>query len=84
MPTQTMDTYAIGTVLYEIFTGAQLYKDETYDQIRQHATRREYPSLSSIDITEVRGVISTCWSESYGNVDQIIQDLQPIWKEGKS
>lgn len=40
IPTRTMDIFALGTVLFEIFTGAQLYKDETYDQIRRYATMR--------------------------------------------
>lgn len=80
MPSRTMDTFALGTVLYEIFTGAELYKDETYDQIRQHATRREYPDLNTIDVPVVRAVIAKCWNERYGNVEQIYEDLHPVWE----
>jgi serine/threonine protein kinase len=79
IPSPVMDTYALGTVLFEIFTAKQLYKDETYDQIRSHATNREYPALESIDLPEVRHVIGKCWTEGYTSVKQMIADLSPIW-----
>ncbi|KAI1638286.1 kinase-like domain-containing protein [Biscogniauxia mediterranea] len=81
-PTRKTDTFALGTVLFEIFTGAQLYKNKTYDQIRQHATRKEYPDLNIIDIPLVRNVIGNCWGEKYDNAQEIRDDLQPIWEEG--
>jgi serine/threonine protein kinase len=81
IPTRVADTFALGTALFEIFTGAQLYKNETYDQIRQHATNREYPDLAVIDIPEVRTVIANCWGEQYGDAQKLLEDLRPIWKE---
>ncbi|KAI1842359.1 hypothetical protein JX265_001793 [Neoarthrinium moseri] len=81
IPTRKIDTFALGTVLYEIFTAAQLYKDENYDQIRRHATRREYPDLNVIELPEVRGVITKCWSEQYDDAQQIMKELAPIWEE---
>ncbi|KAI0593545.1 kinase-like domain-containing protein [Biscogniauxia sp. FL1348] len=81
IPTRTVDTFALGTVLFEIFTGAQLYRNETYYQIRQHATRKEYPDLNIIDLPRVRNVIAGCWGEKYDNVQEIRDNLQPIWEE---
>ncbi|KAF2434685.1 kinase-like protein [Tothia fuscella] len=82
MPTRMMDTFALGTVLYEIFTAAKLYKDEPYDIRRRRATKKEYPDLGVIPIVEVRYVISNCWSEQYSEVEEVVRDLQPIWAKG--
>lgn len=74
-----MDTYATGTLLYEIFTGTELYRGETYDQIRRHATKPEYPDINLVMPVGVRQVILNCWSEKYDNMEEIIKDLEPIW-----
>lgn len=82
-PTRVADTHALGTVLYEIFTGTQLYKDLSYDEIRQRATTRQYPDLYPIELPEVRDVIKKCWAEKYDSVEQILEDLKPIWDGGE-
>jgi serine/threonine protein kinase len=79
LPTMKVDTFAVGTVLYEIFTGSLLHKDKGYDEVRRIFTRQEYPDLSDIPIPEVKRTIRTCWAEGYESMDDIIRDLKEIW-----
>jgi hypothetical protein len=81
LPTRKVDTFAVGTVLYEIFTGALLYGDKDYDEIRRIFTRQEYPDLTDIHIPEVRKTIQACWAERYESMDDIIRDLKGILEE---
>jgi serine/threonine protein kinase len=82
-PTRKIDTYALGTVLFEIFTWSEMYTGRQYDEVRRHATNREYPDLGVIEVDKIREVIRECWSEKYDGVDEIIQDLGTSWSDAR-
>jgi len=75
IPTPVMDTYALGTVLYEILTGAQLHKDKTYDEIRTLTTQQRWPNLGVITNPGLRSIISKCWEEQYRSAQDILQEF---------
>lgn len=74
--TEKDDLFALGTVLYEIITGNQIFSDISSRAIRRRFEEHEYPDLTVITDTNVRKVIMKCWECEYKNAEEVSQDLR--------
>ncbi|WEW54623.1 hypothetical protein PRK78_000043 [Emydomyces testavorans] len=75
MTTKMDDIFALGTLIYEITVGHQLYPDKQSRDIRLLLRARKFPSLDNIP-PKVQAVIEKCWQEKYESADQVLQDLR--------
>lgn len=73
--TEIDDLFALGTVIYEISVGSQLYSDKSTKEIRNLLQKREFPDLEAIP-TKFAEVIRKCWANEYHNADEVIRDLK--------
>lgn len=53
-PTKIDDLFALGTVIYEIHDGHQLYAEKSSGEIRKLLRQRQFPDLETIPATAVR------------------------------
>ena len=55
------DVFALGTVLYEMYSGALLFNGLSDGEIRSRFLERRFPDLSDVEMP-LRGVIEKCWT----------------------
>lgn len=78
IPRPKDDIFALGTILYEISTGQQLYKESPDCEIALLFRSRKYPDLQELSPPGLGDIIRNCWSERYTVVEQLIHDLRKI------
>lgn len=67
------DLFALGSTLFEIFTGTQPYHDLADAIVEELFQRRQFPSL---DMVPCGPVIRSCWEGTATSVDDVIAALQ--------
>lgn len=70
--------YALGTLLYEISVGHQLYAGKTSRETQKLLESHEFPDLQSIP-TDIREIIKRCWSNEYQSAEEAIRDLPAMF-----
>ncbi|WEW54935.1 hypothetical protein PRK78_000362 [Emydomyces testavorans] len=75
-PTVKDELFALGTVLYEISTGARLFPEISSRDIRIRFQGREYPDLTAVHEPSVRMVIKKCWDCEYEGAEDVLRDLR--------
>ena len=73
-PTEADDIFALGTVVYEILTGEELYRGMARDAILDRLRQSLYPSLDFVSPAEVRSIIHKCWCMEYSTMSEVLQD----------
>lgn len=68
------DLFALGTIIYEITVGHQLYPDQSSKEIRKLLRQHEFPDLENI-AANVRAVIQKCWANEYHIAEEVLYDL---------
>ncbi|KXS93358.1 hypothetical protein AC579_5774 [Pseudocercospora musae] len=72
LPSVRTDLFALGSVLYAIFSGRAPYADKSDEEVVRLFGARQFPSTDDILCgNEVRG----CWTGSYCSAKQIFEDL---------
>jgi hypothetical protein len=67
------EIFAIGSLIYEITTGSRPYDDIEDDEVMKRYSSKDFPSLLGI---ECGGIIYKCWTQSYGNVDDVLHAVK--------
>ena len=75
------EIFAIGSVLFEIWTLHPPYVAETDFVVRKKFLDREFP-LDCVKVLEIQQVISKCWQEGYCDVPSICDDIGAIERHG--
>ena len=55
------DIFALGTVLYQLDSGKQLFEGQGSQDIYRHLRDREFPDLSMVPLP-LRHIIEKCWT----------------------
>lgn len=67
------DLFALGSTLFEIFTGTQPYYDLTDDMVEELFQKGQFPNL---DLVPCGHVIKGCWEGTIHSVDDVITALR--------
>lgn len=81
-PTKIDDLFALGTVIYEIHDGHQLYAEKSSGEIRKLLRQRQFPDLETIPAT-ARAVIRKCRAGEYRSAEEVLRDLNCTVDMGK-
>lgn len=71
--TMQTDLFALGSTLYEIFTGTQPYSDLADDMVEERFGKGHFPSLESIPCERV---IRGCWEGTIHRVSDVVAALR--------
>ena len=74
-PVEKDDLFALGTVLYEISTGEELYSGKTRNEIQELFRKQEFPDLAPI-AASVHVAIEKCWHGQYNSAGEVLCDLR--------
>lgn len=75
-PTGKDDTFALGTVLYELAMYGQIFSMKSRPEIVDLILGRHLPALDAIESPTVRVTIAKCWREEYEDAGDVLADLQ--------
>lgn len=75
--TQKDDIFALGTVLYEIGVGHQLYPGKSDGEIYQLFQDKEFPDTSGLT-KSLSTAIEKCWRDQYTSADEVHSELGSI------
>jgi hypothetical protein len=73
--TEVDDLFALGTVIYEICVGHQVYAHRSSREIRKLLHQQEFPNLESV-VADIRAVIGKCWLNGYQTAEEVVCDLR--------
>ena len=73
-PTEKSELFALGSVIFEIWTCRPPYASEPHSAVLQKFSAGEFP-ISYIKDTVVRGIVARCWTGSYGTATEVHDDL---------
>ncbi|KAL9129664.1 MAG: hypothetical protein Q9217_001943 [Psora testacea] len=76
-PTIAEELFALGSMIYEIWTTRQPYEDEDERVVEQNFTEGRFPEVGHL---RVGGIIIGCWKGSYEMVSQVVEDLEQLAK----
>jgi serine/threonine protein kinase len=76
-PSITTDIFAIGSLLFEIWTARPPYAAEPDLVVKKKFRAGEFP-IDSIKNPSIKEVIQKCWSEKYNKVSDICEGLELI------
>ncbi|KAH8594299.1 kinase-like domain-containing protein [Bisporella sp. PMI_857] len=79
-PTLETEIFALGSVLFEIWTSRPPYSSQTDAVVRKKYLAKEFP-LSMIDDTRIRDIIAKCWLCDYKDASQVCCELEKIMAE---
>lgn len=68
------EVFALGSTFYEIMTGFKPYNELSDIEICDAYRQGNYPSLVSLASFDT--VIAKCWSQGYGSVDEVLEDVK--------
>jgi len=74
-PTAETEIFALGSVVFEIWTCRPPYASEPDSVVRQKFSARQFP-LSSIGDPALRDVAKKCWNGAYSRVTQVCKELE--------
>ena len=67
------DIFALGTVLYQLDSGKQLFEGQGSQDIYRHLRDREFPDLSMVPLP-LRHIIEICWTlPGYNASDALVE-----------
>lgn len=70
--TTRTDIFALGSTLYEIFTGTQPYSDLADETVEERFTRGEFPNVEHIPCGFV---IKNCWEGTISSVKELTMEV---------
>ena len=74
-PTQKTEIFALGSVIFEIWTCRPPYASEPDSVVRQKFSSRDFP-LFSIEKPALRKISSKCWNGLYSSIMEVCHDLE--------
>jgi serine/threonine protein kinase len=77
--TEVDDLFALGTVIYEIYVGHQMFSGQSSREIRKLMLQRTFPDLESIGNIPpgVKVVVRKCWAAEYCSANELLRDIKP-------
>ncbi|KAL5334257.1 kinase-like domain-containing protein [Aspergillus crustosus] len=69
------DLFALGTLIYEISVGHELYSDKSGRESWQLLPKEQFPDLHSV-LASLLPVIRKCWSAGYSSAEDVVSKLQ--------
>lgn len=72
-PTIVTDLFALGSTIYEIFTGASPYEDLASDEVERLYREKEFPDVSGIPCGEI---IKQCWLCQVESAWQVLVSIE--------
>ncbi|KAG0646487.1 Serine threonine-kinase [Hyphodiscus hymeniophilus] len=73
-PTQETELFALGSVIFEIWTCRPPYVSEADSSVYQKFLKRDFP-LSSIEDQAIQEIVSKCWNGVYNSVTEVCDEL---------
>lgn len=73
-PTEIDDLFALGTVIYEIHAGHQLYAEKSSREIWKLLRQGQFPTTVPAG-DNARTVIRKCWAGEYHSAEEVLRDL---------
>lgn len=67
------DLFSLGSALYQIATGRQVYEGLSEEEIEVRFSRKEFPSLEGVLLSEV---IMKCWHCEFESAGEVLQALE--------
>lgn len=74
-PTIADELFALGSMIYEIWTTRQPYKDEERTVVTQNFKAGRFPEVGYL---RVGNIILGCWNGSYNMASQVVEDLEQL------
>jgi serine/threonine protein kinase len=76
-PNLETEIFALGSVLFEIWTSRPPFASESNFFVRQNFQAYVFP-VSSVKSSQVQTIIHNCWRGVYKDVQQVIQQLESV------
>jgi hypothetical protein len=86
-PTEQHDTFALGVVLYEVLTWAQVWRNKEHLEVLALIRQERFPDLELVPFPKLRPVIGRCWQRQYLKGSHLCSDLEDLslrFKRGSS
>jgi serine/threonine protein kinase len=74
-PTIETEIFALGSIIFEIWTSRPPYSSETDPTVRQKFVDKDFP-LFMIDDAKIRGIVKRCWMGAYNSVAEICTEVE--------
>lgn len=74
-PTIADELFALGSMIYEIWTTTQPYEDEEETVVTQNFREGRFPHVGHL---RVGSIILGCWRGSYDMASQVVEDLEQL------
>ncbi|KAJ4246174.1 hypothetical protein NW757_009628 [Fusarium falciforme] len=72
-PARNRDLFALGSAICEITTWQCPWQGPGDDEVYAKYEKEEFPTVEG---NMVGSIITSCWNEAYGTVDQVVKDLE--------
>lgn len=73
--TEADDIFALGTMIYEITVGQQLYADKSSLEIQRCLHRHDFPDMRELP-PGTSHAIRKCWLAEYVTTEEVVHDLE--------
>ena len=74
-PTVAEELFALGSMIYEIWTTRQPYEDEEESVVEQNFKEGRFPEVGHL---RAGSIITACWNGSYHTASQVVEDLEQL------
>lgn len=74
-PTVAEELFALGCIIYEIWTTRQPYEDEEESIVKQNFKEGRFPEVGHL---RAGNIITACWNGSYNTASQVVEDLEQL------
>ena len=83
-PSVACELFALGSALFEMWTGQQPYEELPDEDVERRYGRLEFPELEGLVPPGIAEVIRKCWLGKYASADLILEELQMFAMESMS
>ena len=74
-PTVAEELFALGSMIYEIWTTRQPYEDEEESMVEENFKDGRFPEVGYL---RAGNIITACWNGSYDTASQVVEDLEQL------
>ena len=77
------DIFALGIVLYEIYTGHKAYPGLESSDVLERIVDGHFPEVHNIEDPQMRAILLRCWTCQYESAAEIVDALSSLTKTVK-